>query len=178
MNYKQKLGYMLFGAVIMLIGIAVGSIVSPRWIVQREDVFGEIECAGLTVVDKEGNKAIGLQSHDKANIVSVYDSEGNVAMSLGSIDEVGNGLNIYDKYGSLMVGLMSSSGWDNLTGSGLTIYNMRGKVAVELGSTLRGNEVSVYDSGGKRVGEMVSGTDNWTDLTPWIERRNQAESVK
>ena len=101
---------MLFGAVITLIEIG-WDLSSYRCGLHREKMcFGEIGCAGLTVVDKEGNKAIGLQSHDKSNVVSVYDSEGNVAMSLGSIDEVGNGLSICGRYGSLIVGLMSSSG--------------------------------------------------------------------
>ena len=60
MNHKQKLGYTVLGAVIMLIGIGVGTIVSPSLVAQRNSVFGEIECTGLTVVDTAGNPAVVL----------------------------------------------------------------------------------------------------------------------
>ena len=42
MNQKQKFGYTVLGALIMLVGIGVGSIVSPPLIAQRDGVFGEL----------------------------------------------------------------------------------------------------------------------------------------
>ena len=47
MNNKQKFGYTLLGALIMLIGIGVGAIVSPPLIAQRNAVFDEIVCNQL-----------------------------------------------------------------------------------------------------------------------------------
>ena len=39
MNRQNRLGYTIMGAAMMLIGIAVGLIVSPPLIAQREGVF-------------------------------------------------------------------------------------------------------------------------------------------
>ena len=57
MNNKQKFGYTLLGALIMLIGIGVGAIVSPPLIAQRDGVFDEIQCRRLKTVDENGNEA-------------------------------------------------------------------------------------------------------------------------
>ena len=161
MNYKQKIGYTLLGAGLMLVGLAVGVIVSPRLLSPSNVVFDKVQCRELEVVDANGNKAISLRSNDTSSTSVYYDKQGNVAMILGSIDEIGRGVSIYDQYGKLMVGLASSSGWDNLKGSGLTVYDMHGEIAVELASTLRGNEVRVYDRFGNVDGELVTKEDNW-----------------
>ena len=39
MNYKQKIGYTLLGAGLMLVGLAVGVIVSPRLLSPSNVVF-------------------------------------------------------------------------------------------------------------------------------------------
>ena len=161
MNCKQKSGYMLLGAGLLAVGIIIGRLIEARMEAQSVGVFEKISCREFELVSATGNKAISLRSDDKSNGLSLYDKQGNLVMSLASIDEVGSGLSVYDRYGRLMIGLTSSSGWDNLEGSGLTVYNQHGNAAVELNSTLRGNEVSVYDKWGKRVSEMVSGSDNW-----------------
>lgn len=67
MNNKQKFSYTLLGAVIMLIGIGVGTIVSPPLIAQRDAVFGEIVCNQLKVVDKYGKEAVLLVAREIAN---------------------------------------------------------------------------------------------------------------
>ena len=161
MNYKQKIGYILLGAGLMLAGLAVGSTVLPSLVAPSKVVFDKVQCRELEVVDANGNKAISLRSNDTSSTSVYYDKQGNVAMILGSIDEIGRGVSIYDQYGKLMVGLASSSGWDNLKGSGLTVYDIYGKVAVELASTLRGNEVRIYDRFGNVDGELVTEEDNW-----------------
>lgn len=164
MNYKQKIGYTLLGAGLMLVGLVVGSTVLPSLIAPSQKVFDKVQCRELEVVDSQGNTAISLQSHDKSNGVLIYDIRGNSAMFLGSIDEVGNGLSVYDRFSRLKIGLTTASGWDNVTGSGLAVYDEFGQVAVGLGSRLRGNEVQVYNRHGKLVEEIVSDTDNWVDI--------------
>ena len=61
------------GAVIMLIGLAVGAIVSPPLIAHGGagviGVLGEIVCTGLTVIDKNGNKVL-LTFHRNQIIVA------------------------------------------------------------------------------------------------------------
>ena len=45
MNHRSKMGYTVFGAVIMLLTIAVGSIISPPLTAQREGSFDEDRCS-------------------------------------------------------------------------------------------------------------------------------------
>ena len=54
MNYKQKFRYTLLGTVTMLMGLAVGVIISPPLIAQRSGGIDEIVCSKLTIVDKYG----------------------------------------------------------------------------------------------------------------------------
>ena len=82
MNHKQKFGYTALGAVIMLIGIGAGSIVSPPLIAQRDGVFGEIECTRLTVFDKAGKAAILLYTNESGNHVVIADKAGKLAVDL------------------------------------------------------------------------------------------------
>ena len=73
---------MVLGAVIMLIGLAVGAIVSPPLVAQRNGVFDDIVCSKLTVVDKivcreievvdqDGTPAIVLEAEEWGNEISV-----------------------------------------------------------------------------------------------------------
>ena len=87
MKRKICVRSMFLGAVIMLIGLAVGAIVSPPLIAQRNGMFDEIQCKRLTVVDEDGNKAIGLFSTGvlvKENMMVVYDKLGNEVIVLKS----------------------------------------------------------------------------------------------
>jgi hypothetical protein len=85
MNNKQKFGYTLLGALIMLIGIGVGAIVSPPLIAQRNAVFGEIVCNQLKVVDKYGKEAVLLVAREIANGVIVCNKEGKSVISLSAL---------------------------------------------------------------------------------------------
>ena len=64
MNHKQKLGYTVLGAGIMLVGITIGQFVTPNIEAQRNNVFDKIICRELEVVDAKGNKAIVLTSEE------------------------------------------------------------------------------------------------------------------
>ena len=99
MNLKQKCFYTALGAVIMLIGIGVGSIVSPPLIAQdtpEKGVFSEIECRRLVVRDKAGNKAVALYAEALGNSVAIYDPGGKRAVIL-SAGKQENGIIIRDK---------------------------------------------------------------------------------
>ncbi len=84
MKRKVCVRSMVLGAVIMLVGLAVGAIVSPPLIAQRNGVFDKISCRTLEVVDENGNLAIVLSTElinrdnePKANGVLVLDKQGN-----------------------------------------------------------------------------------------------------
>ena len=166
MTHMQRSGYMFLGAGLLALGIIIGRMIETRTVVQSDGVFEKIQCRELEVVDSQGNKAIALQSHDTSNGMVIFDSwgQGQAAVFLGTIDEVGNGLSVYDRFSRLKMGLTTSSGWDNVTGSGLSIYDDFDQVAVGLSSRLRGNEVQVYNRHGELVEEMVSSTDNWVSF--------------
>ena len=50
MNHKQKLGYILLGAGIMALGIAIGQFITPDIEAQNNGVFEKITCRELEVV--------------------------------------------------------------------------------------------------------------------------------
>ena len=50
----------------MAVGITIGQWGTPGIEAQSNGVFDKITCRELEVVDKDGNKAIGLQSNDKS----------------------------------------------------------------------------------------------------------------
>ncbi|MCE2394909.1 hypothetical protein J4G02_10025 [Candidatus Poribacteria bacterium] len=106
MDHKQKLGYTVLGAVIMLVGIGVGSIVSPPLIAQRDGVFGEIECTELIVVDKAGKTAVHLSAREDGNGIAVYDTAGQKAITLTAV-ELGNSVTVCDKAGKAVVDLIA-----------------------------------------------------------------------
>ena len=88
MNHKQKLGYTFLGAGIMAVGIIIGQFITPNIEAQNNGYFDKITCRELEVVDKDGKKAIVLQSDEKGsrgqvNRVVVYDSQNKGANVVG-----------------------------------------------------------------------------------------------
>ena len=136
------------GAVIMLIGLAVGAIVSPPLIAQRNGVFGEVVCRRLTVVDKHGRTAIDLESTEKANSILLVDKADNLAVSLSAFRAHGkfpasHGITVCDQAGKNGVALSSASGINSVH-----VYR-EDKLGVVLhAEPLIGNAVSIYDQAG------------------------------
>ena len=97
MNYKQKLGYIVLGAAMTLVGMVV-SVFSPSLNAQRHSEY--IVCKGLTVVDGKGNKAIRLMVGENRNYIIVYDKTGKKAVGLHT-DGTGNGVVVFDKMGDI-----------------------------------------------------------------------------
>ena len=96
MNYKQKLGYMVLGAMMTLVGVAV-SVFSPSLNAHDSEY---IVCKGLTVVDNNGNDAIRLTVGEKRNLIVVYDKTGKRAIGLHT-DGTGNGVVVFDRIGDI-----------------------------------------------------------------------------
>ena len=84
MKRKVDVRSMVLGAVIMLIGLMVGAIVSPPLIAQRNGVFDEIQCSKLTVVDKNGNEGVILVGLEEGNGVIIFDENGKTAIELSA----------------------------------------------------------------------------------------------
>ena len=83
MNHKQKLGYTLLGAGIMLVGLTVGAIISPMAVSQGKTFLGDFECRSLTVVNQEGKQVIELGSSTRGRgLVDVRDENGKKGVRL------------------------------------------------------------------------------------------------
>ena len=174
MNHKQKLGYTGLGALIMLVGIGVGSIVSPPLSAQRNGMFSEIQCTGLTVVDRYGRPAIYLDSREDRNGITLINKAGNLAVSLSANRAYGkypasHGVTVYDQAGKNGVVLTSTPASntvhvyredqfgvvlhaETLLGNHVTVQDQKGDTAVELQAAGRGpNGVFILDKAGNTV---------------------------
>ena len=140
MNQKQKCLYTALGAVIMLIGMGVGAIVSPPLIAQREGMLGEIQCTGLTVVDMSGEPAIILRVDEAlGNGIVLHNPQGTPAVLLVA-DETGNSLALADKSGEPTVLLRTSE-----LANRVIVRNPSGKDGVRLSAGKVANRVTVYN---------------------------------
>ena len=125
MNYKQKLGYTVLGAVIMLVGLGLGAIVAPPLIAQDTRLFDEIMCTRLTVLNRQGNPAFILGSDGENNTFGAFNPQGNAAIALTSTDET-NSLSLATPDGQLGVLINSSNTDTNLA------LHQAGKLAIVL----------------------------------------------
>ena len=132
------------GAAIMLIGLAVGAIVSPPLVAQRNGVFDEIQCRGLQVVDENGNEAIVLTSAEKANVVAVFDKQGKVAIGLASMEEV-NTVTVSDKQGEVAIDLSVLTVTEPVNSIG--IRDAAGNEAIRMSAvdSSNSNHIGIYD---------------------------------
>ena len=100
MTYKQKLGYTILGAAIMLVGLGLGAIVSPPLVAQRNGVFDTIQCKQIEVVDNEGNNVILMGTTGNGNGLVIHDDRGKPAISLISAKRQGNWVLVLDRQGN------------------------------------------------------------------------------
>lgn len=123
MNFRQKLVYTLFGALLALVGMLFSSIISPPSIALENGMFDKVVCKSLAVVDTAGNPRILIDVNERATIgilnetgdVSVYllDSEhgpmlnlnylsGEQGIVLSAFDRVGADIRTFNKTGKVM----------------------------------------------------------------------------
>lgn len=55
----------------------------------------------VAIVDKHGKVGVLLAAHETHNSVAVYDKKGNKAVGLGTLEEMGTGVVIWDKAGNV-----------------------------------------------------------------------------
>lgn len=172
MNHKQKLGYMALGAGIMAVGITIGAIVCSPLVAQENGFFDKIVCREFEVVDKDGNKAIVLDSNERVNAVTVYDREGNKAIDLGSTKKyqfkgLENWVTILDK-GKAAIILASFFSDSNV----VAITDKQGNEAIQLFSQDIGdpafdfkNVVQIWDNQGNKAISLGNHRyANWVDV--------------
>ena len=176
MNYKQKFRYTVLGALIMLVGLGLGAIVSPPLIAQKYSLLDEVRCTKLTVVDKydkpamilssdeatgngiilfdqAGKEAAVLLASKQTNSLGIYNKVGIPAVSLGS-SEKGSDLMLVNEEGKMAISLIAVKGLGRI----LTVFNEEGKEAVSLSSIneFSMNNVTVFNKAGKSAIELDS----------------------
>ena len=182
MKRKVCVRSMFLGAVIMLIGLAVGAIVSPPLIAQRDGVFEKIVCHELEVVNKSGTRAVSLRSGDDGkNDVLLYDGFGRKAITLNATTfepMSGNALQIHSHRGDIGISLLVNNqpkvngitvgsvvnplNFKNLDLENLDLENLASSMAILLRSTQDGNSIRIFDEErGKQwaLPETFSGRD-------------------
>lgn len=125
MDNKQKLKYIALGAVIMLIGMGVGSTLTTPLVAQHNGVFDTITCREIKVVDKTGKRiaflgrqvgdVLGIPYADNAFIIYGRDEDEAIHLScdeesnLFSVNKPGgkNGFNVLT--GKTLTGCRSSN---------------------------------------------------------------------
>lgn len=146
MNFRQKLAYTMFGALLALVGVLFGSIISPPLIAQK--AVGEIVCTKLTVVDETGQPAIIL----------VVDKDGRSLSMMDKMKNSGITLNLGERDSALLFFNKTRNATANLglneTGGYLSIGDMGKKGGVLLGVHEGTGIVMVADRHGQVVGHL------------------------
>ena len=176
MNYKQKLGYILFGAGIMAVGITIGQFITPDIEAQSNGVFDKITCRQLEVVDEKGNRGILLLAvgdtnailiGDKSpgtgkiflgtdhefNSISITDGAGNRAIRLEA-KEHNNHVQLFDKAGKEAIFLNTHE-----DANGITILGKDEKPAILLSAIESENNLFVVRKGGEGSVKLVGTKD-------------------
>lgn len=168
MNYKQKLAYMVLGAAILALGIVIGQFLTPEIEAQNNDLFDEVRCSKLTVVDEQGRDAIVLSriTDDDRGMI-IYNSAGKQGFSVG-VSDIGTGLIAYDSQerslfrlfaikGVCTLGLFFDNGENAVhlgaletAGAGrLSVANRKTEAQIQLGSgELFGTYIKIDDNAG------------------------------
>ena len=133
MNHRQKIGYTILGAFIMLIGMLIDNLTSSPVTAQND---GEITCQKLTFVDETGKPLFYLETGHGLSIfkADVFNwntevSENKEVMRLTCDGLFGNELKLLNPEGTEGVRLDASQ-----FGNFVAIFNHEGKEAVSLAS--------------------------------------------
>ena len=150
MNHRQKLGYTVLGAAIMLVGLGLGTIFSPPLIAQRDGADDEIVCRKIAIVDENGTPGIILAANKEANGVLLANKSGKDAILLYSGEDGTSAISIFNEKEENVIGLMSFP--KSITV--LSVNNESGKNAISLSSSPIGNRVVVSDKAGENAIEL------------------------
>ena len=106
MRYGEKLGYIVLGAILMLVGMLTAGLFSPLG-AQNEVVdlnVGEITCTGLKVVDERGNAGIILGSRAGRGMISVLDKGEVGRVEISASQRYGGRVDVYGIEETIFVG--------------------------------------------------------------------------
>ena len=143
MNHRQKLGYTALGAIIMLIGLTIGTIVAPPLTAQRNGIFDVIECNELIVTNRYGRSAITLSgSHSTENSLIIHDKTGREGVAIYAGADA-NGISFFDKSRNARMILAHAEGSQMIT---MRDHIKRNAIVIAA-SPNRENSINVYGQG-------------------------------
>lgn len=80
----EKLQYMVIGAVLMAVGIGIGSIFTTPIVAEKDNVFDEITCRQLVVVGKDDTTRIILNTDfNDPGRINIYNENSDRRIFLG-----------------------------------------------------------------------------------------------
>ena len=183
MNHKQKIGYTILGAGIMLIGMLIDNLTSPTVTAQTD---GEITCQKLTFVDETGKPLFYLETGNGLSIfkADVFNwntkvSENKEVMRLTCSGLLGNELRFLNPEGREGVRLDASQ-----FGNFVAIFNHEGKEAVSLASKngresgVDKNRVRIFNNEGMEAVSLEAQMTNaaWYAEASPMQRKFVSES--
>ena len=154
MILRQRFFYTVLGAVIMLIGLGIGCIISTPLIAQdspEKEVFSEVECRRLIVRDKAGNKAIALYAEALGNSIAIY-NPGEKRGIILQTGKQGNRVTVRNEVGENRVHLFVSEE----LGNRVSIRSPAGQGRISLIARESGTRATVYDNLGTRMFEFIT----------------------
>ena len=170
MNYKQKLGYILFGAGIMAIGIIIGQVVTPDIEAQSNGVFDDITCRSLNVVNEKGNAGIQLVAVGDTNVIVIGDnSPGTGKIYLGT-DHGSNGITIIDGAGNSAIKLKAKEHQNHVE-----IFDKAENTAILLNTHEDANAVTIFGKD-EELAILLSAIESENHL--FVVRKGGEGSVK
>ena len=163
MNYRQKLGYTLLGAVIMLTGMTIDSILAPPSVAQQNGVFNEIQCSKLTVVSQTGKPAIILSSDPTdGSTITLTDHTG--IPRLGILAKTDGGFIQLNSHTEPSISIGASK-----VGAFLAIENGRGTKLFDLTVADFMRHLALHKPDGKLAIALASIGDSASDTTSVIQ---------
>ena len=148
MNTKQKLGYMVVGGALVVVGMAVAVLlVSP--VTAQNDKFDTIQCSRLVVVDADGVVGIVLSMGGYGGRVDVLGKD-DISKVVLDITEQGGTIALRDKDGKLGVSLFNGE-----YGGRVHVYGKQSNGAALMHiKEYGGGEVSTWDKNGYKKNRL------------------------
>ena len=98
MKYREKLGYIVLGGVLMLVGMLAAGLFSPLGAQSRsKGNFDVITCRVLRVVNSDGKGQVTLSTFENNAFVSVHDKDGEVMVMMSATEEYGGDIRVFGK---------------------------------------------------------------------------------
>ena len=136
MKYREKLGYIVLGGVLMLVGMLA---VNLTPLTAQKDTFGRITCTGLKVVNPDRTTAVELSIADHGGTVVVRGKDGKIAAAM-TIEEYGGTVVVRGKDRKSTAGMNI-----NEDGGNVAVAGKHGKSTAGMGIAFGGGAVFVQD---------------------------------